>query len=525
VAAGADPGVIHMAFTGADKLTVDARGDLLVDAAGTQVRQHKPLIYQDGNGGRQEIAGDYVLGDGQQVGFQVGPYDRSRPLVIDPVLSYSTYLGGSGADRGASIAVDLLGNAYVTGQTSSANFPALDPFQPAFGGGLGNAFVTSLDPAGQPLYSTYLGGSGLDTGNGIAVDPSGHVYVTGETSSSNFPTLGAFQATHGGGFFNAFVTSLDPAGQLVYSTYLGGSVNDVGAGIGIDASGHVFVAGTTGSHDFPTLNAFQPTLAGGYNGFVTCLDPGGQPLYSTYLGGSNTDEVHGLAVDPLGHAYVTGDTNSSDFPTQGAFQAKLPGIESVFVTSLDAAGQLVYSTYLGGSAADFGVGIAVDQSGQAYVAGTTYSADFPTQGAFQAKLAGSANAFVTSLDSAGRLVYSTYLGGSNTDSAFSVAVDPFGHVYVTGPTNSVDFPTLGAFQPTYGGGLYDAFVTSLDMAGQLVYSSYLGGRSEDYGNGIAVDQLGRAYVTGSTGSADFPTQSAYQPSLAGIQNAFVTIMT
>ncbi len=336
--------------------------------------------------------------------------------------------------------------------------------------------------------------------------------------------LGAFQATPGGGY-DAFVTSLDPAGQLVYSTYLGGSANDLGAGIGIDASGHVFVAGVTGSRDFPTLNAFQPTLAGAYNGFVTCLDAAGQPLYSTYLGGRGTDEVLGLAVDQFGHAYVTGDTTSSDFPTQGAFQAKLPGIESAFVTSLDLAGQLVYSTYLGGSASDFGVGIAVDQSGQAYVAGTAYSADFPTQSAFQAKLAGPANAFVTSLDSAGRLVYSTYLGGSNTDSAFGIAVDPSGHVYVTGPTNSVDFPTLGAFQTTYGGGLYDAFVTSLDMAGQLVYSSYLGGRSEDYGNGIAVDQFGRAYVTGSTGSIDFPTQSAYQPSLGGIQNAFVTMIT
>jgi hypothetical protein len=524
VAPGADPGAITLAFAGADRLAIDAQGDLLLDVGRTQIRQDRPLIYQDVDGSRRQIAGNYVLKDGQRVGFQVGTFDGSRPLVIDPVLSYSTYLGGSGADAGGGIAVDQNGHVYVTGATGSADFPTLDAVQPTLGGGLGNAFVTSLDPAGQPLYSTYLGGSAFDMGNGIAVDPYGHAYVTGTTTSRDFPALNAFQPAYGEGFHDAFVTSLDTTGQLLYSTYLGGSDSDVGAGIAVDQFGQAFVTGTTGSRDLPTRNAFQPTLAGYDNAFVTSLDAVGQPLYSTYLGGSGADDGHGIAVDQFGQAYVTGTTASADFPTRNAFQPTLAGFSNAFVTSLDPAGQLLYSTYLGGSAADYGFGIAVDQDSHAYVTGTTYSVDFPTRNAFQARLAGLENGFVTSLDGAGQALYSTYLGGSGADACFAIAVDQVGHAYVTGPTSSAVFPMLDAFQATYGGGSYDAFVTSLDRGGQELYASYLGGSHVDYGTGIAVDQSGHAYVTGSTGSADFPTLNAFQPTLGGIQNAFVTMI-
>ncbi|HLJ95048.1 MAG TPA: SBBP repeat-containing protein [Gemmataceae bacterium] len=524
VSPGANPAAITLSFTGADRLAIDSQGDLVANVAGTEIREHTPRIYQDRNGTPQEIAGQYVLEDGQRVHFRVGAYDPSQRLVIDPVVRYSTYLGGSGLTGGASIAVDASRHVYVTGSTNAADFPTLNPSQPNSGGGLGNAYVTSLDSTGEPLFSTYLGGSGFDQGNGIAVDPAGHVTVTGETTSPDFPALDAFQPAFGGGGIDAFVTNLDKAGRLVYSTYLGGSGTDVGTAVAVDGFGHAFVAGTTSSQDFPTQNAFQPALAGRSNGFVTCLDASGLPVYSTYLGGSGKDLVHDLAVDLLGRAYVTGETSSADFPTVNAFQANLAGFENAFVTCLDGSGQPVYSTYLGGSVADYGFGIATDPSGNIDVSGSTYSADFPTLNAFQANLAGLENAFVASLDGSGRLRYSTFLGGSNADAAFAIAVDLSGRVYVTGPTNSSDFPMLDPFQAAYGGGLYDAFVASLDAAGQPLYSSYLGGSSLDYGNGIAVDSNGQAYVAGSTASVDFPTQNAFQASLGGIQSAFITII-
>lgn len=496
---------------------------------------HKPLVYQEVEGVRQQIPGGYVLKGGRQVGFQVAAYDARRPLTIDPVLTYSTYLGGEGREAGWDIAVDAAGNTYVTGFTDSADFPT-QPLQQAPGGG--DAFVTKLNTnaAGEAslVYSTYLGGTGYDNGLAIAVDDFGNAYVTGGTGSSDFPTtLDAFQSALAGGTGDAFVTMLNENGNvLLYSTYLGGSGFDGGRGIDVDSLGNIYVTGDTSSTDFPTTtNALQATYKGA-DAFVTKLHPGDSTLaYSTYLGGIGNDQAMGIAVDSAGNAYVTGLTMSADFPTKNAFQPALAGSTDAFVTKLDtnATGEasLVYSTYLGGTTNDpeFAQDIAVDSDGNAYVAGRTVSSDFPTTpGAFQTTFGGSSDAFVTKLNASGSaLVYSTYLGGPGTAKATGIAIDSAGSAYITGFA-SRKFP--GTSPGTFGGGgpsAVDAFVTKFNPAGStLVYSIYLGGKGVDLGNSIAVDSEGNAYVTGRTGSTDFPTANAFQPALRGSTDAFVT---
>jgi hypothetical protein len=545
VAPGADPSAIALAVGAGlvpaqgrpqgSPLRIAADGGLVIPTEAGEVHLQKPLIYQEGSGARREISGEYVLRSACEVTIKLGTYDSTKALVIDPVLAYSTYLGGSYGDTANGIAVDPSGNAYVTGDTASSNFPTTPgAFQTSLSG-YSNAFITKLNPAGSALlYSTYLGGSGNAYGAGIAVDALGNAYVTGGTGSSNFPTTsGAFQTSLVGSSA-AFVTKLNPAGsELVYSTYLGGSGNTYGQGIAVDASGNAYVTGPTNSSNFPTTSgAFQKSLAGHVNDFVSKLNPSGSALvYSTYLGGSGSDFSYGPAVDPSGNAYVTGYTNSSNFPTtSGAFQTTLTGTWNVFVSKLNPTGSaLDYSTYLGGNGFDTAQSIAHDSSGNAYLTGETDSSNFPTTaGAFQTSLLAAcsncSNAFVTKLNPTGSaLVYSTYLGGSAADAGLAIAMDPSGNADVIGNTFSNDFPTTpGAFQTSLAGGL-DTFLTTLNPSGSaLVYSTYLGGSSQDYGDGIAVDALGNAYVTGGTGSSNFPTTSgAFQTSLAGSQNAFV----
>jgi hypothetical protein len=382
VRAGADPNRIVLGFQGADRLEVDAQGDLVLRTAAGAIRQRKPVIYQEVGGVRKEIPGGYVLTGEHQVGFKVAAYDTSQPLVIDPALFYSTYLGGTGGDTGAAIAVDAAGNAYVTGVTDSSDFPTTTgAFQTTFSGGInGDAYVTTLNPAGSAVvYSTYLGGSGDENGVGIAVDAAGNAYVTGFTNSSNFPTTtGAFQTTFSG-LDDAFVTKLNPTGSvLVYSTYLGGSGGyDHGNGIAVDAAGNAYVTGQTVpytiySSNFPTTTwAFQTTLGGGYDAFVTKLNPTGSALvYSTYLGGNDNDQGFGIAVDAAGNAYVTGYTNSSDFPTTtGAFQTTLGGGNDAFVAKITDTQTLTVTKVGSGDG-------TVTSSPTGITCGTTCSASF-----------------------------------------------------------------------------------------------------------------------------------------------------
>jgi hypothetical protein len=525
VAPGADPGRISMSFDGARDVRIDPGGDLILRVAGGDLRQHPPVVYQDAPGARHQIAARYVMKGEREVGFELGVYDEALPLVIDPILTYATYLGGNGPDAGNDIAVDADGNAYVTGDTGSTTFPATElAFDKVANGGT-DVFVTKLDATGSTLiYSTYLGGSANDTGNGIAVDAFGSAYVTGHTFSFNFPLAGAFDTTRV--VQEAFVTKLAPTGStLVYSTYLGGTGADAGHDIAVDSELSAYITGQTFSDDFPA-GGFDSTLDGS-DAFVTKLNAAGSAVeYSTYLGGGSTEIGRGIAVDAFFNAHVTGQTMSNDFPRERAIDPTLGGLLDAFVTKLDPAGAiLVYSTYLGGTSLDEGNDIAVDGAGNAHVTGQTSSiTTFPvTSGALQPTYGGGGDAFVTTLTATGELASSTYLGGAGTDNGIGIAVDMAGTAHVTGDTRSNNFPvTADAVDSTYGGD-GDAFVATLDStAASLVFSTYLGGSGQDAGNGIALDAVGSAYVTGFTRSTNFPaTPGSRDTTIEGTQDAFV----
>jgi Beta-propeller repeat len=520
VASGADPKLIHVKWEGPSQVTKNASGDLLLSAS---LIERKPIVLQDG----KRIDGRYVV-RGREVAFKIAKYDAGKSLVIDPVLVYSTYLGGSGVDQGRGIAVDGAGNAYVTGFTSSLDFPAGSSIQTGYAGGTFDAFVTKINAAGSArVYSTYLGGQVTDEGTAIAVDGAGNAYVTGYTNSYDFPTSKAIQSAFALGAEDAFVTKIDAAGStLVYSTYLGGGGTDLGQGIAVDSAGNAYVTGYTNSNDFPTAHPLQMSNGGnGFDAFVTKINAAGSAyVYSTYLGGSGDDFGQGIAADSAGNAYATGFTYSTNFPTTNPLQPNFGGFTDVFVTKINAAGSArVYSTYLGGSGPDVGQGIAVDGAGNAYVTGYTISIDFPKVNPLQTAHGGIANdAFVTKINAAGSaLVYSTYLGGSGDDRGAGIAVDRAGNAYVTGSTSSTDFPTTKPLQISNGGGL-DAFVTEINAAGSAyVYSTYVGGSGDDFGAGISVDGAGNAYVAGTTGSVNFPTGNPVQASYGGFNDAFV----
>jgi hypothetical protein len=543
VAPGSDPGRIRFQVQGAGRVRRNKDGELSFEMRGGEVRWQKPVVYQERDGRRELIEGQYVVHRGNRVGFEVGNYDLSRALIIDPVLLYSTYLGGSGFDSGEAIALDSSGNAYIAGVTESTNFPTIASFQSSCNSTCGDAFVTKLNSAGSLEYSTFLGGGSGGGATGIAVDAAGNAYVTGWTLSSDFPVLNSFQSTCGGGCANsdAFVSVLNPSGSgLVYSTFLGGSGADLAQGIAVDSLGNAYITGSTASTDFPVSAPLQSSClnctAPDYfrHAFVTELAPSGsQVVYSTYLGGSGDDRGNGIAVDTSGGAYVTGSTSSQDFPTINAVRATCstcnPGtLYTAFVTKVAPSGSaLSFSTFLGGSSGDQGNSIAVDVSGSAYVTGYTYSNDFPTINPVQTKPTGGVigqDAFVAKFSTSGSsLVYSTYLGGIEPDAGQSIAVDSSGSAYVTGWTQSSDFPTINYVQNAYSGGTYDAFVTEINPIGSaFVYSTYLGGSESDQGFGIAVDSGGSAYVTGTTTSTGFPTLNPVQPGNAGNGDAFVS---
>lgn len=557
VAPGADPTPIAFNFTGARGIKTNGSGDLVIASAAGNILLHKPVAYQEANGTRQPVDAQFIPGADNQVRIALGNYDLTRELVIDPAVNvaYSTYLGGSNNDSGYGITFDSSGDAYVTGETSSTNFPTTSGvFQGSLpNGSTGNAFVTKISADGSTLvYSTYVGGKGEDAGNSIALDASGDAFVTGGTSSTDFPvTSGVFQSTckscTGTLVDNAFVFELNPTGSaLTYSTYIGGTGSDEGLGIALakDSSGDVVIAGKTSSQDFPTMNPLQGYLSGSTtSGFVTKLNSSGAALvYSTYLGGGDGDSAQGIALDSLDNAYVTGQTfNSSFTTTAGAFQTKCGscsnGNSNAYVAVINPAGSaFVYSSFLGGSGVDAGSSIAVDSSGNAYVTGSTTSSNFPTTpGAFQTTLGGTFNAFITKVNPSGSaLVYSTYVGGSGRDSAAGIAIDGGNDAYITGQTTSSNFPVVGATQSTLGAGaVSNAFVTEINVSGsQLLFSTYLGGSGEDDAGAlgaIAVDGPGATiYVTGNTtptppATNNFPvTPGAFQTTPGGLTDAFVT---
>ncbi|MGA2074821.1 MAG: choice-of-anchor D domain-containing protein [Terriglobia bacterium] len=606
VAPGADPHAIRLAVQGAKKLRIDPQGNLIASVGKGDVTFQRPVAYQEDSAGtRQTVAARFSIKGGRNVEFKVGKHDPSRSLVIDPTLAYSTYVGGSLIDGANGIAVAPDDSAFITGETFSVDFPTVDArFGVLVGGEV--AFVSKISPDGSALlYSTYLGCvvnesspvtvGPIVVGNAIAVDSLGEAYATGTVNCGTFPvTEGAFDTLCGAdgkcgtswntqGFivYNGWVAKFNVEGSaLIYATYIGEYSNCAGRGIAVDASQQAYVTGDIGPNImetvplvppetppplFCTVNGGQTSFGGSggnpYGGFATDafvikIDASGSDLlYCTYIGGSDEDVGYGIAVDTAANAYVTGVAYSSDFPTGGgALQTTYGGAGDAFLTKVNTnafgPSSLVFSTYLGGSGLDQGNGVAVDTSGNAYVAGITTSRASTllfTQppGAFQADCAldtlkvceGDAFVAKVALSGTPAMTYFTYLGGSLADSANGIALDSSDDAYVTGSTTSTNFPIAGTvFQPTYGGGNADAFITELNPTGSdLVYSTYLGGSATDIGNGIGVNLSDTAscatvptgtacsaYVAGQTCSFDFPLANPLQPNYGGNCDAFVS---
>jgi hypothetical protein len=519
VAPGTDPSVVRMRFSGASGLEVDDSGALVLRTSCGDVRHEAPRVYQRGPEGARPVGGRYVVRGAGEVGFDVGAYDPSLPLVVDPVLGFAAYVGGSSDDLCEHVVVSG-SSVYVAGYTASADFPTVDSIGPYAAGF--DAFVMKMSAASPvPEYSTYLGGSLTDVALGVAVAGDGGVVVAGYTNSPDFPLERPLAAESRG--FDAFVARLDASGsRLVYSTYLGGSGDDFGYGVALDAADAAYVAGGTASADFPAANAFQSAMSGALDGFAAKLSADGASLvYSTYLGGSGADQcVGGVAVDAGGAAYVTGTTRSADFPVARPVQAYSGSGEDAFVTKLSASGSsLAYSTYLGGEDDDAGLAIAVGADGAAYVAGSSKEPDAKAAGA---RHGGESDAFVHKLAPDGSaVVYTFAIDTAEGEVAQGIAVDGAGAAYVVGYSDSGEFPTKDPVQlPTPGG--QDAFLMKLDAAGaSAVFSTKLGGTRADVATGVAVDEEGGVYVVGTTISVDFPAKADFPTSSRGFGDGFV----
>jgi hypothetical protein len=533
VIAGPDakPQDVRLIFTAAKSIAVRILpgGDLCVTAGNQTMLFNKPSAWQeDASGTKQSVAVAFLRHPDDSISFRLGTYDNRRSLTIDPVISYSTFLGGTKDEGIFAIKRDFEGNIYVAGETSSADFPIAGPVQDHVAGDY-DAFISKFDPSGtQLIYSTYLGGSAYENANALVLDAHANVYLTGETRSSDFPLVNPLIATQPGNY-DAFVAALDRTGsRLIFSTYLGGKGNDFPHAIAIDRRGDIYVAGFTQSLDFPTTpGAFQTacaTLPGAPicsgDAFVTKIDGlGSQLLYSTYLGGSRSDGASGLVVDFRGHAYIAGGTSSADFPILAPYSAELNGFSDAFIAELNADGSgLVFSTFFGGSGFDGANDIGHDLFGNIYIAGTTGSKNLPVLNAFQSTNGGgSGDAFVAKFNaSGGRLIYASYLGGSGSEILPHLAIDAFGSLAVCGATNSADFPTVDPIQAAYGGGTWDLFIAKISPDGaRLQYATYLGAKGDDHPDTIYSDLLGNVWVGGSTGSPAFPVVNGYLPTYEG----------
>jgi hypothetical protein len=551
VAPGANPGEIRWRYEGASSLEL-SKGELLISMAGTDetapLIERQPVAWQMVDGKRRPVSVRYVLhGDGN-IGFALGEYDATQPLMIDPTLDYSTYVGDSEDETGSGVAVDANNNVYITGLRDTDPDPDNEDF---------DIFVIKLDPsqtgASQLIYETYIGGSGRDRGYGIDVDSSGNTYVAGYTDSTDFPATAAnaYQSASGGNR-DAVVVQLDATGAVNYASYLGGDGNDEAHHVVIGDDTTTYVVGYTDSTNFPTTgDAFQTSHAGAGDAFVAVVDPsesGNDSLvYSTHYGGAGWDAGWGIDVSG-GIIYFAGHTSSDDLPLRDAIQQDYGGAGpfldwgDAYVAKLDpsllGANQLLFATYLGGVYDDIGGGVAVDTSGGVYVAGATFadpdtgSADFPTTGVSPPYGGEFTDAFLAKISTDdSSLVYSRFVGGNGHEASMAVVLDLSGNAYVAGGTSSSDFPTVNPIQASFGGGggsheysflgPADAFVAKFNNTGAMTFGTYLGGSGDEADLGIALDAAGSIYVTGGTESTDFDTVNPYQVDNAGKFDDFV----
>lgn len=541
----ADPGAIRWRYRGADRVVLDGNGDLLLEGPRGTLRQHRPVIYQVADGRRREIPGSFLLLSGGRVGFRIGSYDRSRPLVIDPVVSYGTYLGGDGRDAAYAVAVDADGSVYVTGSTESADFPThASAFQRGHAGGSqpSDVFVTKLNAAGTAVaYSTFLGGARDDTALAIAVDAQGVAYITGTTYSPDFPTTpGVLSREFGDPSWDirgdGFLVKLGVNGsELAFSTYLPASEGDMVTGVAVDPDGNIHLTGHTYSDDWPTTRTAHQDVfcvGFGYDSFYTKLTPAGNSiLYSTYLCGGGHDMAQAIALDGAGNIYIAGRTESADFPTTGGSHTDGEK-DDAFLTKFDPTGKLLWSRFVGGRGADAALALVVDSQNRPAIAGSTTSSDLPASGGvFQSQHADSGqygDAFAAGFEAAnGSLRWLSYYGGGNHDYATGLSMDSSGNVYLAGFTASPDLPTTStACMTGYRGG-GDAFVAKFSPgAAALDWSLFFGGNDRDAAHGVAIDRQGAVYAAGQTFSGNFPTSaealaSAYGRGLRGVSDAFV----
>ncbi len=537
VSPGANPDRIRIEVLGGDKSEIDSQGNLVMTTmAGASLRQIKPLAYQGSGAERVVLSSQFEHVGGNRFGFRLASYNNANTLVIDPVLDFSTYVGGTRLDWGRDIALDRQGNIYITGETQSTDFPLENPMDAQAGGSF-DAFVLKFNPSGSALvYSTYIAGSKADIAYGVAVDGAGSAYVTGETSSEDFPSTNTVGGASSG--VRAFVLKLSPDGaNIQYATQFGGLGIEKGYDIAVDQLGNAFVTGLTSSTDFPTQNAVQSDRGGGFDAFVAKFAPSGSVVYSTYLGGSADDNLGAsslggiaIAIDDGGNAYVTGDTQSTDFPTKSALYPSLNGKQDAFVAKLGPSGRpLIFSTYLGGSDAgnvfgEEGFGIGVDKDGNVYVAGITRSTDFPVQNPIQASLGGGngdSDIFLSALNPQGSaLIYSTYMGGKGGEglTAGGLSVDRCGNAFVAATTNSSDFALENISGTNISG--TRIFLTKVEAGGtSLLYSAHIGNGNSAK---VALGPDSVAYLTGHSFSSSFPVVNAYQAARAGDADAYVS---
>ncbi len=530
VSPGTDPSRIELAFDGVDGIHASSEGDLVLVTALGELRQHKPRVYQQIGGRAVEVSASYRV-RGMKVGIELARYDRTRPLVIDPVIGYSTFFGGNAHEIAGGIAVDSTGAVYVSGESASTDLPAGTGYQKspgAAGTGGTDAFVAKLNPAGTAIvYCTYLGGRGFqDVADGIAVHSDNTAYVTGFTTSDNFPVKNASQAIPGLGG-DAFIARLNAAGNdLLFSTYLGATGMERGRAIALDPNGDAYITGDT-DPDFPTRNPLQSANRGGVDAFIARYTAAGAKVWATYFGGNEYDGGYGIALDGAGFVYVAGQTMSTNLPATGRQRTNAGGFDA-FVLKMNAAGTaLSYVSYLGGTENEYPWGrcLAVDSAGFAYITGATDSKDFPLKNAHQNAWAGNRETFVAKLNQAGTdLVYSTYLGGSRADGFGGIALDSSGAVYISSFTESDDFPFVNPMQTNKIEWDYHSVLAKYDPSGKLVFSTLLGGSKEEQANsGLAVDKAGNVYIFGRTDSPDFPiTAGAIDRAFAGVNETYIT---